>query len=258
MLNFTVQRANAPNPGAAVFKPPNEEVPMTKTLFASAVLALALPAQAFTLAQWTFENAIPDLNNSITSPSVGATSGTGTALGVHASGATDWSTPVGNGSANSFSSNTWAVNDYYEFSFSTVAYKSLMLSFDQTSSGSGPRDFSLAYSSSGSGFTAFTNYVVLANGAAPNPSWNSTTSSSAYTISFDLSSVVSLDNRSNVAIRLIDRSTVSANGGIVAAGGTNRVDNFTVTVTAVPEPGTYALLLAGLGMVGFVARRRRG
>ena len=29
------------------------------------------------------------------------------------------------------------------------------------------------------------------------------------------------------------------------------------TVTAVPEPGTYALMLAGLGIVGFVASRRR-
>lgn len=31
-----------------------------------------------------------------------------------------------------------------------------------------------------------------------------------------------------------------------------------LTVTAVPEPGTYALLLAGLGVMGFVARRRKG
>jgi hypothetical protein len=29
-------------------------------------------------------------------------------------------------------------------------------------------------------------------------------------------------------------------------------------VTPIPEPSTYALLLAGLGLVGFVARRRRG
>jgi hypothetical protein len=29
-----------------------------------------------------------------------------------------------------------------------------------------------------------------------------------------------------------------------------------VTVTAVPEPSTYALMLAGLGVMGFVARRR--
>ena len=28
-------------------------------------------------------------------------------------------------------------------------------------------------------------------------------------------------------------------------------------VTAIPEPGTYAMLLAGLGVIGFVANRRR-
>ena len=36
------------------------------------------------------------------------------------------------------------------------------------------------------------------------------------------------------------------------------IDNLTFSVTAIPEPGTYALLLAGLGVVGFLARRRRG
>ena len=31
----------------------------------------------------------------------------------------------------------------------------------------------------------------------------------------------------------------------------------TMTVAAIPEPETYALLLAGLGLLGFVARRRQ-
>lgn len=35
------------------------------------------------------------------------------------------------------------------------------------------------------------------------------------------------------------------------------IDNVRLSVTAVPEPSTYAMLLAGLGAVGFIARRRR-
>jgi hypothetical protein len=34
-------------------------------------------------------------------------------------------------------------------------------------------------------------------------------------------------------------------------------DYFLLTVTTIPEPGTYALLLAGLGLLGFAARNRR-
>jgi hypothetical protein len=39
-------------------------------------------------------------------------------------------------------------------------------------------------------------------------------------------------------------------------GKTDIMFNFSIT-TAVPEPETYAMLLAGLGMIGFVARRRK-
>jgi hypothetical protein len=34
-------------------------------------------------------------------------------------------------------------------------------------------------------------------------------------------------------------------------------DVYTQVVAAVPEPGTYAMLMAGLGIIGGVARRRR-
>jgi opacity protein-like surface antigen len=49
------------------------------------------------------------------------------------------------------------------------------------------------------------------------------------------------------------RLTFAAAGASDGAGGS--LDN--VSVTAVPEPETYALMLAGLGLMGAVARRRR-
>lgn len=35
------------------------------------------------------------------------------------------------------------------------------------------------------------------------------------------------------------------------------IDNITITSAAIPEPSSWAMLLAGFGMVGFAARRRR-
>jgi hypothetical protein len=48
-------------------------------------------------------------------------------------------------------------------------------------------------------------------------------------------------------------------GGLCGSSGvcTNQSDYNVVNVTPVPEPETYALMLAGLAAVGFVARRRR-
>ena len=77
-------------------------------------------------------------------------------------------------------------------------------------------------------------------------------------ISFDMASVTSSASLpagvligtsfSNTVVRTID---VNLNGNYLA--GTR----FTVNITPVPEPGTYAMLLAGLAAVGFVAKRRK-
>lgn len=227
---------------------------MNKLLFVAATAAaLSLPAQAVVIVQWDFEGATtpPDLIDSANSPLVAASTGTGTARGVHAGSATDWTTPAGNGSANAFSSNTWAVGDYYQFSFSSLGFTDLLVSVDQIGSNTGPRDFTLSWSLDGTAFTPFGNYSVLSS-----PAWSSTTPNAVHTYSFDLSAIDALDDQSTVVIRLVNNSTTAIGGGTVAAGGTGRVDNFTVMATPVPEPGALALMLAGLGAVGFLARRR--
>jgi len=224
------------------------------SLISSAVLLTTPCLFATTVAQWTFETTSASITGtSTTLGGIAAETGSGTASGVHASAAA-WSSPTGNGSTHSFSVNTWAVGDYAQFQLSTAGFHGLSLSYDQVSSGTGPRDFTLSYSLDGSSFTQIGSmYAVLAN-ASPNPVWTSGTVQSIYTFNYDLGSLV--DDSASVYFRITDASTTSANGGTVASTGTDRIDNFTVFTTPVPEPSSLALgILGGLG--GLVAWKRR-
>src|SRR5271154_3223660 len=198
-----------------------------------------------TIADWTFETSQPAAAGPF-SPEVGS----GSASGSHA-GAAVYSSPAGNGSSHSFSSTVWAVGDYYQFSVSTLGFSGIHVSFDQTSSGTGPGVFGLFYSVNGGAYTQFgANYTVLAN-AAPNPTWNGTSSSSLYNFTFDLSSLTTLNNDTTVSFRLIDESTLTPSGGTVGSAGTDRVDNFIISA---PEQ-TSTLVLAALGFSACFAFR---
>jgi hypothetical protein len=230
---------------------------------ASAVLLglSSVGAQAATIATWNFETSQP-----VTAGPLAAEIGTGTALGHHASAAAVYSTPAGNGSAHSFSANNWSVGDYYQFSVSTLGDTDVSFSWDQTSSSTGPKDFTLSYSTDGTHFTAVDNgtltngsYSVKVNGSS-NPTvaaWNGTTSSSAYSFTEDLSSVAALDNQSNVVFRLTDADTVAVVGSNpVAATGTDRVDNVTVAASPVPLPAAAWLFGSGFAMLAGLRRKR--
>ncbi len=212
-------------------------------------------ASADVLAQWTFEvNTPADLNNSATIGGIAADVGTGTASGGHASAGTDWSTPAGNGSANSLSANEWAIGDYFQFSVSTIGYKDVLLSWAQVSSSTGPGEFKLAYQVNGGGFVDFLNYTVLPNqaGAPGLGAWSSGSEIVGYNFSVNLSSVTLLNSASSVDFRLIMRTTAdSTPPGTVVNTGTDRVDNFQIQASLVPEPSSSAIF-AGFGVLSLV------
>jgi hypothetical protein len=227
-------------------------------LWAACLVALSLtPAvsqASIILAQWTLETNTPaDLTNSAVGPVVIAEAGImgGQLGGVHVKSASDWTTPSGNGSANSYSVNEWTVGDYTQISTSTVGYNTISLTFDATSSSTGPRDFKVQTSTDGSTFvdSGFT-YAVVVN-ASPNPTWNATIPSPIYTITTNLP--VSVENQAAIFVRLVNTTTVSANGGVVATGGTSRLDNVTISGEQIPEPASIALMF---GCLGILALRR--
>jgi len=227
---------------------------MKKLLLVSFLAVAALSVSAQTIAKWTFETSVPAgaPGAGVWLTNIAAEIGSGTASGFHA-GAATYSNPSGNGSAESFSSTTWAIGDLYQFVASTVGYSGTGFTFDQVSSTSGPRDFDLRYSTDGSTFTTFASYIVKSN-AAPNPVWNSGTSSSLYTYAFDLSSVTALNNQPTVYFRLVDVSTASAGGGAPSAAGASRLDN--VEIAVVPEPSTVSFIVV-CGLLRLIFLRRR-
>ena len=61
-----------------------------------------------------------------------------------------------------------------------------------------------------------------------------------------------------LGIANVSKIEFTALTGLCGTGACNNQSDFMVTsVTAVPEPGTYAMLLAGLGALGFMAKRRK-
>lgn len=164
---------------------------------------------------------------------------------VHAAAAATYTSPAGNGSPYSFSSNNWNTGDFYEISFSTTGITdSMTLSWDQARSSTGPAAFKVAISVNGGAFTDLFNYTVLQSGGGGAPgTWSSTTYNALYSNTLNLGTTAS--NASSVVIRFVNREAVAS-----AATGSNRIDNVFVNI---PAPGAVALL----GVAGLAASRRR-
>ena len=225
------------------------------SLFAAGLMSMVVSsASADVIAGWSMSTAVAAAttgsNYTYGAADLGAlTSGTSLS-GYHAAAATTWSSPAGNGSTYSLSSNNWTTGDYYQVSMATTGYSDISVSWDQTRSGTGPSSFSLTMSTDGgTNFTTLLDsYTVVQAGFAGTgtTSWNSVTNQSGFTTTTIVG--ISAANQSNVLFRFSSLATT-------AAAGTNRVDNISVTGAAVPIPAPGAVAL--IGLAGLVSRRRR-
>ncbi len=197
-----------------------------------------------TLAKWTFETLTLSTANT-NNPSDGwctniaADIGSGSFSAFHSRTATvAYSTPAGNGSAKSLSSNNWtnSPSDFYQFVVATTGYGSIAVSYDQVGSGTGPGNFNFQYSTDGINFITFSNYTL----PSTITGWSSGTANPGSTFTFDLSSVTALENQPLVYFRVADASTTAINGGTVGTGGTGRIDNVAVSGT-VPGPASIVV-----------------
>jgi len=227
---------------------------MTKQMFlaSAVVLAVSASASAAIVASWSMPTAVPAATtgtNYVYGAADAGDAAAGTSLSAfHALAATTWSSPAGNGSTYSLSSNNWSVGDYYQISVSTTGFSDISLAWDQTRSSTGPSSFRVDMSTDGTNFsTILASYSVIQAGLAGTNTlaWSAANGvQSAFTTT--VASIAGADNQATLIFRFVNLSTV-------AAGGTNRIDNIVVSSGPIPAPGAIALL----GLAGLAARRRR-
>lgn len=229
------------------------------------VLALTLATQANAadvVTQWNF-NSVPADTSTSTGTTV-ANIGLGSISLLN--GVTNPGFNSGNGSSDTspdnsgFQTTTYAAqgtNDKLtgvQFNVSTLGFENVLVNYDLRHSNTSSRYEQFQYSLDGTSFIDF----ALFDGNAGDTWFNQRTA--------DLSSIEGVNNNDSFAFRVV--STFAPGTSAYAAsrvtsnyaGGTWRFDMVTISgnaIAPIPEPESHAMLLAGLGMIGFSARRKQ-
>ncbi|MBI0477201.1 PEP-CTERM sorting domain-containing protein [Sphingomonas sp. MA1305] len=223
-------------------------------MMAAGMLAMINPAEAATLVQYDFTG------NAGNEATEAASYAAAHVSGIAFSRSAGLSAPS---AGNAFSSASWSVysaanmTDYLTFGLNVLAgYTASVdqLVFSSRSSNTGPGDLAVLAAVDGGAFQQVATFDQNAD-AVGN-----------HVLSF-----APLVSASNVVFRIVTTSTSAANGGTLAGGGTFRVQNYAGTPSspfsingnvaavsaAVPEPATWAMMILGMGAIGFVMRRRK-
>jgi hypothetical protein len=234
-----------------------------KTAIALLLAAAGTHAHADVVAQWNF-NSIPADGNTATGTlipfvGVGTASRIGGIAGSFASGdATGGSSDPATGDDSGWQTTTYAAQGTgdktrgVQFAVSTVGFSDVVINYDLRHSNTSSRYELVQYSLDGANFIDFLTF----DGDAGDKWFNGRT--------VDLSSIAGADNNADFALRVVatfapgtSAYAASSATGTYGTAGTWRFDMVTVSAAPVPEPETYALMLAGLGLIGVAARRRK-
>ncbi|MES2697548.1 MAG: PEP-CTERM sorting domain-containing protein [Verrucomicrobiota bacterium] len=154
----------------------------------------------------------------------------GTTLSTTTSGAA--SLAIANSSAN---------GQAMTFVFSMTGFSNLSLSYATQRTSTGFTGNQWAYSVDGVNFTNFGTAI------APATSYSVISGAS---VSLAPADNALINNATTVTLRY----TVT---GASSAAGNNRLDNFQLNATAIPEPSTYAAIFGGVALIGGMIHRRR-
>jgi len=234
------------------------------TAVSLAALLVAGHVQAEVVTQWNFNSVTSDSNTGTgtTTPNigVGTLSLVGGTTSTFASGdASGGSSDPATGDDSGFNTTTYSAQGAgnktrgVQFNVSTLGFENVVVSYDLRHSNTSSRYELFQYSLDG---ISFVDYMTF-DGNAGDTWFNNRT--------VDLSSIDGADNNASFAFRVVSTFAPGTNAyaassptGTYGAAGTWRFDMATVNAVAVvPEPETYAMLLAGLTVLGGIARRRR-
>lgn len=239
---------------------------MIKTLAAAALLASGA-AHAVTITQWNFNSSPAD--SSTGTGSTAAAVGTGSASLVGGVTATFASGDASGGSSDPaiVDDSGWNLTTFAaqgtgsgtrgaQFLVSTAGYQDITVSYDLRHSNTSSAWEQVQVTTDGSTWTNVASFL----GDKGDTWFNGR--------SVDLSAVTAADDNASFGIRVLSMFAPGTSSYLAASptgsygtAGTWRFDMVTISGTAitaaVPEPSTYAMLLAGILAIGFLVRERQ-
>lgn len=236
---------------------------MYKAVLALALGALSAHAQAQVVTQWTFNSVPADAATSTGTLQPGIGIGTASLVGVTSSTFSSGDADGGSSDPSSGDDSGWQTSGYaaqgtndkgrgVRFDVSTVGFEDIVITYDLRHSNTSSRYEQVQYSLDGISFIDIATF----DGNAGDTWFKGR--------SVDLSGISGANDNPSFAFRVVATFAPGSNAYSAANAGSNygttgswRFDMVTVSAAPVPEPETYALMLAGLGLVAGVTRRRR-